>query len=121
MHVAFQGPCAMCAAAESVRPRVAIQPTAAARRRPEQEAFGIARPRELWGTSLLPLAEGQATRGRRAAVLGNSHHAQVMTERWLCAVWRGQRSSARYGLKEDPWQTRNMLSAHPQIVACAVR
>jgi arylsulfatase A-like enzyme len=81
------------------------------------EAFGIRRPRELWGASLLPLAKGRATRRRRAAVLGNPHHAQVMTARWLYAVWRGQRPPVLYDLKEDPQQTRNVLSEHPQVVA----
>jgi len=81
------------------------------------EAFGIAKPQELWGKSLVPLIEGKAARTRRAAVLGNAHHAQVMTPRWLYAVWRGQRSPVLYDLKEDPHQTRDVLSAHPQVVA----
>lgn len=80
-------------------------------------AFGSPEPPELWGTSLLPLAEGKVTRGRRVALMGMPQHAQVMTERWLYAVWRGQRSPVLHDLKEDPRQTRNVLSAHPQVVA----
>jgi arylsulfatase A-like enzyme len=81
------------------------------------EAFGIAKPQELWGKSLIPLTEGKAARTRRAAVLGNPHHAQVMTPRWIYAVWRGQRSPALYDLKADPHQTRDVLSEHPHVVA----
>ncbi len=81
------------------------------------EAFGIGRPRELWGASLLPLVKGRTASSRRVAVLGNPHHAQVMTARWLYAVWRGQRPPVLYDLKEDPQQTRDVLSDYPQVVA----
>jgi arylsulfatase A-like enzyme len=81
------------------------------------EAFGIAKPRELWGESLIPLVEGKVARTRRAAVLGNPHHAQVMTPRWMYAVWRGQRSPVLYDLKGDPHQTRDVFSEHPQVAA----
>lgn len=80
-------------------------------------AFGIAKPRELWGASLLPLAKGRTARRRRAAVLGNPHHAQVMTQRWLYAVWRGQRAPLLYDLRDDPEQSRDVLPTHPQVVA----
>jgi arylsulfatase A-like enzyme len=81
------------------------------------EAFGMAKPRELWGSSLLPLTQGKSTRRRRAAVLGNPHHAQVMTARWLYAAWRGQRAPILYDLKEDPRQTKDVLAEHPQVAA----
>jgi arylsulfatase A-like enzyme len=81
------------------------------------EAFGIPKPEELWGKSLVPLIEGKAGSTRRAAVLGNAHHAQVMTPRWLYAVWRGHRPPVLYDLKDDPHQTRDVLSEHPQALA----
>jgi len=79
------------------------------------DAFGISRPPELWGTSLLRLIEDRPSNRRRAAVLGNPHHAQVMTRRWSYAVWRGQRRAVLYDLRDDPWQTRNVFSEHPAV------
>jgi len=81
------------------------------------EAFGIAKPSELWGTSLLSLISGGPHKTRRAAVLGNPDHAQVMTPRWCYAVWRGRRAPLLYDLKADPEQKRNLMAKHPQIAA----
>lgn len=81
------------------------------------EAFGIAKPPELWGVSLLRLIEGKPQKTRAAAILGNPHHAQVMTRRWLYAVWRGQRGPVLYDLSTDPEQKRNVHREHPQVAA----
>jgi len=81
------------------------------------DAFGIARPPELWGKSLLPLITGKSRRIRHAAVLGNQHHAQIMTPDWLYAVWRGQRPQVLYDLNSDPEQKRDVSSKHPEVVA----
>jgi arylsulfatase A-like enzyme len=81
------------------------------------EAFGIRRPPELWGRSLLPLAEGRRKKARAAVVLGNQHHAQVMTRRWMYAVWRGQRPPVLYDLEADPEQRRDVYEEHPRVVA----
>jgi len=81
------------------------------------DAFGMAAPAEFLGASLLPLVRGGARAGRRAAVLGNEDHAQVMTPGWLYAVWRGQRPKVLYDLRRDPEQKRDVSRAHPEVVA----
>ena len=80
------------------------------------DAFGIAKPSALWGQSVLPLTQGKSRPARDAAVLGNAHHAQVMTDHWLYAVWRGQRPRVLYDLRNDPKQTRNVAGSHPRVV-----
>lgn len=80
------------------------------------QAFRIRKPPELWGTSLIPLIEGRTRRRRRAAVLGNPHHAQVMTRRWCYAVWRGQRLPVLHDLQADPEQRRNVASRRAEVV-----
>jgi len=80
------------------------------------DAFGMPAPPQLWGESLLPLITGHKRRIRNAAVLGNNAHAQVMTSRWMYAIWRGQRAKVLYNLKEDPEQKRNVSSQNPEVV-----
>ena len=81
------------------------------------EAFGIAKPDELWGESLLPIMKGKSKKTRDAAVLGNPAHAQVMTPKWMYAVWRGQRPKALYDLRADPEQKKDVSSKNPEVVA----
>lgn len=81
------------------------------------DAFGIQKPPELWGESLLPLVTGERKKIRGAAVLGNNTHAQVMTPQWMYAVWRGQRPKVLYDLREDPAQKRDVSAKHPEVVA----
>jgi len=80
------------------------------------EAFGLAKPPELWGESLAPLIRGESKRLRDAAVLGNLHHAQVMTPQWLYAIWRGQRPKVLYDLRSDPEQKRDASRRRPEVV-----
>jgi arylsulfatase A-like enzyme len=81
------------------------------------DAFGISAPPDFLGSPLSPLIRGAAGARRRAAVLGNENHAQVMTARWLYAVWRGQRPKALYDLRSDPAQRRDVARSHPEVVA----
>lgn len=80
------------------------------------EAFGVEKPPELWGESLLSLASGKRKKIRSAAVLGNPAHAQVMTSKWLYATWRGQREPALYDLQADPEQKRNIAGKSPEVI-----
>ncbi|MBM3477363.1 MAG: hypothetical protein FJX75_29185 [Armatimonadetes bacterium] len=80
------------------------------------DGFGIAKPPELWGQSLVPLIRGEKKRIREAAVLGNPFHAQVMTPQWLYAVWRGQRPKVLYDLKADPEQRKDVSAKYPDVV-----
>jgi arylsulfatase A-like enzyme len=80
------------------------------------DAFGLAKPPELWGESLIPLARGEQRRIREAAVCGNHVHAQVMTPQWLYATWRGQRPRVLYDLKADPEQKKDVSVKCPEIV-----
>ena len=80
------------------------------------DAFGIAKPPELWGESLLPIVTGKAKKIRDVAVLGNNLHTQVMTPQWLYAVWRGQRPKVLHDLKEDADQKKDASGAHPAVV-----
>lgn len=81
------------------------------------DAFGVARPEGLWGTSLLPLAAGKARNGRRAAVLGTPQNTQVMTPEWMYCVWRELREPVLYDLVSDPNQTKNVIRKHPEVAA----
>jgi arylsulfatase A-like enzyme len=80
------------------------------------DAFGIPKPPELWGQSLLPLLDGKVKRLQTSAVLGQLH-AQVMTPRWMYCTWRGQRPPALYDLQADPAQSKNVHAEHPEVVA----
>ena len=81
------------------------------------DAFGMTKPDELWGGSLLGLATGKTKKIRDAAVLGNHAHAQVMTKQHMYATWRGQREAALYDLRADPDQKKNIAVKHPDVVA----
>ena len=81
------------------------------------DALGIGKPSELWGESLLPLIAGKTRKIRDAAVLGNPAHAQVMTPKWLYAVWRGQRPKVLHDLRADPEQKKDVSAKNPQVVA----
>jgi len=78
------------------------------------EAFGMGKPSELWGESLLPVIAGKK-KIRSAAVLGNPIHAQVMAPGWMYAVWRGQRPKVLYDLKTDPEQRRDVSPKRADI------
>jgi arylsulfatase A-like enzyme len=72
--------------------------------------------------SLLPLARGESEAGRQAAVVGTGTWggagglAQVLTDRWLYAVWRGERSCCLYDLEQDPLCTRDLAADRPEVV-----
>lgn len=79
------------------------------------DAFGLPTPPQMWGRSLLPLVTGQTTRNRKVAVLGQVEHTQVMTPRWMYAVWRGHREPLLHDLQADPDQSRNVIADYPQV------
>jgi arylsulfatase A-like enzyme len=80
------------------------------------DAFGMARPPELIGESLLPLIAGERRRIRDAAICGTGVLAQAMTARWIYTVWRGQRGASLIDLAADPLARRNAVRKHPAVV-----
>lgn len=81
------------------------------------DTFGMAKPPELWGESVLPLARGEKKTHRPAAVMGTADvSAQVVTPQWLYCTWRHVSPPALYDLKADPNVTRNVHGTHPEVV-----
>ena len=79
-------------------------------------AFGMRKPKELIGESLLPLIRGRKEKIRDVAVCGTNMLAQAMTGRWVYTVWRGQRPPSLLDLRADPEASRNVIEAHPAVV-----
>ena len=79
------------------------------------DAFGIAAPPELLGSSLLPLLEGGRAKGREVAILGTNEMAETMNDRWLYATWRGQRKPALFDMQADPPIRQNLASKLPDV------
>jgi len=80
------------------------------------EAFGMKAPKEFVGKSLLPLAQGRKMKTRSAAIAGTNTMAEAISDRWLYAVWQGQRPRALYDLRSDPAQKRNVAEKKPDVV-----
>lgn len=82
------------------------------------DAFGIPKPSELIGESLLPLIRGERRRIRDTAICGDRSNmfAQAMTGRWIYTVWRGQREPSLLDLDTDPLAEKNVFDKHPDIV-----
>jgi len=77
------------------------------------DAFGIKKPKEFIGTSLLPLAKGGKRATRSAAICGTNALAQAVNPSWIYTVWQGQRAPSLIHLKTDPTARKNVLTAHP--------
>lgn len=80
------------------------------------ELFGMKRPPELIGESLLPLIAGKKRAIRDAAICGTNTLAQAMTARWTYTVWQGQRGPSLIDYRADPLAKRNVLKKHPAVV-----
>lgn len=80
------------------------------------DAFGVPKPSELIGESLLPLIRGEKQHLRDAAICGTNMLAQAMTGRWIYTVWRGQRQPSLIDLDADPLAEANVFENHPDIV-----
>ena len=79
------------------------------------DAFGIPKPPELIGESLLPLIRGEKLRIRDTAICGTNTLAQAMTGRWIYTVWRGQRGPSLIDLEADPLAEANVINDHPDV------
>jgi len=79
------------------------------------DAFGIPKPSELIGESLLPLIRGERRRIRDAAICGTNVLAQAMTGRWIYTVWRGQREPSLIDLDADSLAETNVFDDHPDV------
>jgi arylsulfatase A-like enzyme len=80
------------------------------------ETFGMAKPPELIGESLLPLIAGTRKAIRDVAICGTNALAQAMTGRWVYTVWRGLRPPSLIDLRSDAQARRNVLARHPAVV-----
>jgi len=80
------------------------------------DAFGMKKPAELIGESLLPLIESNAKGHRAAAVCGTNALAQAMTDRWIYTVWQnGANEPSLLDLKGDPLAERNVYAENPAV------
>ena len=79
------------------------------------DAFGVAKPPELIGDSLLPLIRGERGSLRESAICGTEMLAQAMTGRWIYTVWRGQRGPSLIDLDADPLAEVNAINNHPEV------
>ncbi|NQT53640.1 sulfatase-like hydrolase/transferase, partial [bacterium] len=80
------------------------------------DLFGMKKPAECIGESLLPLIGGKQKAIRDTAICGTNMLAQAMTDRWTYSVWQGQRGPSLIDHKADPLAKRNVLKKHPAIV-----
>jgi len=80
------------------------------------DAFGIPKPSELIGESLLPLIRDEKQSIRDTAICGTNMLAQAMTGRWIYTVWRGQREPSLIDLDADPLAEVNVFDDHPDVV-----
>lgn len=81
------------------------------------DAFGINRPKEFLGESLLSVIEGRTTKIRDAVIVGNNTLAQAMTPRWIYTVWRnGVASPVLLDRKNDPLLKKDVRADHPAVV-----
>ncbi|MFC1719102.1 sulfatase [Candidatus Poribacteria bacterium] len=79
------------------------------------EAFGVSKPSELIGESLLPLISDQKQSIRDTAICGTNMLAQAMTGRWIYTTWRGQRKPSLIDLDADPLAEANVVNDHPDV------
>ena len=79
------------------------------------DAFGIPKPSELIGESLLPLIRGESEHIRDTAICGTNMLAQAMTGRWVYTVWRGQREPSLIDLDADPLAETNVINDHADV------
>jgi len=80
------------------------------------DAFGMKRPPEFIGESLLPLVAGRDKKLRGAAVCGTNQLAQAMDGRYIYTVWQGgRRGPSLLDLKSDPLASRNIIRKEPGV------
>jgi len=79
------------------------------------DAFGIDKPSELIGESVLPLIRGEKTSLRETAICGTNTMAQAMTGRYIYTVWRGQRGPSLIDLDTEPLAETNVIADHPEV------
>jgi arylsulfatase A-like enzyme len=79
------------------------------------DAFGMPKPSEFIGDSVLPLIAGKKTKTRTAAVVGTNNLAQAMTPRWRYSMWRDGPGAMLTDLRGDKSASRNVLKANPNV------
>ncbi|MBM3212457.1 sulfatase [Candidatus Poribacteria bacterium] len=79
------------------------------------DAFGIPKPPELIGNSLLPLIEKGEKGLRDVAICGTNMLAQAMTKRWIYTTWNELRKPSLIDLETDPLAEVNVIDGHPDV------
>jgi len=79
------------------------------------DAFGIGKPSELIGQSVLPFIRGEKRPIRDTAICGTNTLAQAMTGRWMYTVWRGQRNPSLIALDTDTLAETNVIADYPEV------
>jgi arylsulfatase A-like enzyme len=84
------------------------------------EYFGLTRPASVQSRSMLPLMRGEdppaSNPWRNAAVTAqHNHFAQITDKRWLYGTWAYDNPPRLFDRETDPAQSRDVLSAQPQI------
>ncbi|MEW6357987.1 MAG: sulfatase [Planctomycetota bacterium] len=79
------------------------------------DAFGIKKPKQFIGSSLLPHVRGKGKTIRDAAICGSGPLAQAINSQWIYTVWQGQRAPSLIDLKADPQAKRNAIGKNPAV------
>jgi len=80
------------------------------------DLFGVKRPEDCQGDSLVPIIKGRTRARRNHATCGAARtQAQVCNRRWLYASWLGDRPPMLFDRRSDPWITRNVAGKHPEL------
>ncbi len=79
------------------------------------DAFGMPKPPEFIGESLLPLIAGKKKGSRSAAVVGTNNLAQAMTAQWRYSIWRNGPGPMLTDLRNDKTAGKNVLKANPKV------
>ncbi len=79
------------------------------------DAFGIAKPPEFIGESVLPLIAGRKRRIREAAIVGTNNLAQAMTGRWRLSMWRSGPAPLLVDLRGDRSASRNVMKRNVAV------
>ncbi|MBD3184198.1 sulfatase-like hydrolase/transferase [Candidatus Poribacteria bacterium] len=78
------------------------------------DIFGIEKPDELIGQSLLPLIKKDKQSGREVAICGTNTLAQAINNKWIYTVWRGQRKPSLINLESDPLAETNIIKENTE-------
>ncbi len=79
------------------------------------DGFGMPKPPEFIGESLLPLIAGKKKNIHDVAVVGTNKLAQAMTPQWRYSIWRDEPGPMLTDLRNDKTASKNVLKANPNV------